>query len=88
MDDKQLRGIVTQTDIFLAIINKLQIEEEQNIHALIIDNANINLEKSARNAPFIKVLRPEGLNVYDILKHDMLIITQPCLEKITRTLSV
>ncbi|MBW1838961.1 MAG: 50S ribosomal protein L4, partial [Deltaproteobacteria bacterium] len=55
--------------------------------ALIIDNTNINLEKSARNVSSVKVLRPEGLNVYDILKYDSLIITQPGLEKITESLS-
>ena len=55
--------------------------------AFIIDDSNLHLEKSASNVPFVKVLRPEGLNVYDILRYDKLIITQSCLEKITRTLS-
>ena len=81
LDSFPLPEIKTKT--FITILSHLDTKD-----ALIIDNANINLEKSARNVPFIKVLRPEGLNVYDILKYDMLIITQPCLEKITRTLSV
>lgn len=55
--------------------------------AFIIDDGNDRLERSARNLPFIKVLRPEGLNVHDILKYDTLVITQACLEKITRALS-
>ncbi|MHC4412934.1 MAG: CBS domain-containing protein, partial [Planctomycetota bacterium] len=38
MDDKRLCGIVTQTDIFLAMRNKLEAEEEKNIHILIIDD--------------------------------------------------
>jgi PAS domain S-box-containing protein len=38
MDDKRLYGIVTQTDIFLAVKNKLQAEEERNIHILIIED--------------------------------------------------
>jgi len=67
---------------FLSILEHLKIEE-----ALIIDNTNINLEKSARNVSSVKVLRPEGLNVYDILKYDSLIITQPGLEKIAESLS-
>jgi hypothetical protein len=33
------------------------------------------------------VLRPEGLNVYDILLYDYLVITQPSLEKIGKRLS-
>jgi len=72
-----------KTKTFVATLKLLDIKD-----SLIIDEANMNLEKSARNIPFVKVLRPEGLNVYDILKHDTLVITQPCLEKITKCLSV
>ena len=71
-----------KTKFFVTILDNLKIEE-----ALIIDNNNINLEKSARNISSVKVLRPEGLNVYDILKYDFLIITQLGLEKITESLS-
>ena len=35
---------------------------------LIVEQENLNLEKSARNVPLVKVLRPEGLNVYDVLQ--------------------
>ena len=71
-----------KTKGFVTTLSRLNIKD-----AFIIDDNNLHLEKSARNVPFIKVLRPEGLNVYDILRYDKLIITQPCLEKITRTLS-
>ena len=71
-----------KTKSFLTILDNLKIAE-----ALIVDTTNINLEKSARNVSSVKVLRPEGLNVYDILKYDSLIITQPGLEKITESLS-
>lgn len=80
LDNFNLAEIKTKS--FLSILEHLKIEE-----ALIIDNTNINLEKSARNVSSVKVLRPEGLNVYDILKYDSLIITQPGLEKITESLS-
>ena len=80
LDNFNLAEIKTKS--FLSILEHLKIEE-----ALIIDNTNINLEKSARNISSVKVLRPEGLNVYDILKYDSLIITQPGLEKITKSLS-
>jgi large subunit ribosomal protein L4 len=81
LDNFHLEEIKTKS--FVTILNQLDIKD-----VLIIDDANINLEKSARNVSFVKVLRPEGLNVYDILKHDTLIITQPCLENITKSLSV
>ena len=80
LDNFNLKEIKTKS--FVTILDNLAID-----NALIIDDANINLEKSARNVLGIKVLRPEGLNVYDILKYDSLIITQPCLEKITKSLS-
>ena len=80
LDNFNLKEIKTKS--FVTILGALAIDD-----ALIIDDANINLEKSARNVLGIKVLRPEGLNVYDILKYDSLIITQPCLEKITKSLS-
>jgi len=54
--------------------------------ALFIDDGNDRLQLSARNIPDIKVLQPEGLNLYDILYYDTLFITQPCLEKIQRRL--
>jgi large subunit ribosomal protein L4 len=38
--------------------------------------------KSFRNLPYAKVLPVEGLNVYDVLWADRLIITRPSLEKI------
>ena len=71
-----------RTKDFIQTLKRLDITD-----AFIIDDNNIHLEKSARNVPFVKVLRPEGINVYDILMYDKLIITQSCLEKITRTLS-
>jgi large subunit ribosomal protein L4 len=55
---------------------------------LIIAQENNNLEKSARNVPQVKVLRPEGLNVYDVLRYENLIITRPCVEKIQGRLAV
>ena len=71
-----------KTKAFITTLSRLDIKD-----AFIIDDNNLHLEKSARNVPFVKVLRPGGLNVYDILRYDKLIITQSCLEKITRTLS-
>lgn len=51
--------------------------------ALIIsDNDNTNLELSARNIPKIKILKTEGLNVYDILKYDKLIIIEASIKGI------
>ncbi len=49
---------------------------------LIVDDQNKNLELSSRNVPHVKVLRTEGLNVYDVIKHDWLVITKKAIEGI------
>ena len=48
---------------------------------IIVGGENENLLKSSRNLPNVKVVRVEGLNVYDILKFDALVMTQDSLEK-------
>jgi large subunit ribosomal protein L4 len=51
--------------------------------ALIVTDAkNDHLERSSRNVPKIKVLRSEGLNVYDVLKYDTLVLLQPAIKGI------
>lgn len=80
VDTIHLPEIKTKT--FISLLDRLDIQD-----ALIVDDGNTNLEKSAQNVPLFKVVRPEGLNVYDILKREKLIITQASLEKITRNLS-
>jgi len=45
-----------------------------------------NLEKSSKNVPLIKVMRYEGLNVYDLLRYDHLFIEQPAVQKIEEAL--
>jgi large subunit ribosomal protein L4 len=49
---------------------------------LVIDGANINLELSARNVKDVKVLKPEGLNVFDIMKYQSIIFTQDAVRKV------
>lgn len=49
---------------------------------LVIPEKNEIVEKSARNIPGVKVLRVEGLNVYDVLKYDRLIVVRGALEKL------
>ncbi len=71
-----------KTKALVAILDLMGVD-----NACIIDASNNTLEKSARNLPFVKVLRPEGLNVYDILKYDTLVITQSCLETISGALT-
>ncbi|MGB4222277.1 MAG: 50S ribosomal protein L4 [Syntrophorhabdus sp.] len=52
----------------------------------VIDKKNEVVEKSARNIPFVKVLRVEGLNVYDIIRHEQLVLTLDALKRIEEVL--
>jgi large subunit ribosomal protein L4 len=49
-------------------------------NVLIVDEANENLMLSARNIGNTKVLRTEGLNVYDIVDHEWLFLTKNSVE--------
>ena len=67
-----------KTKDFLTIINALKVD-----NALIVtDKKNLELELSSRNVQSIKVLRSEGLNVYDILKYRSLVLLEPAISDI------
>ena len=52
-------------------------------NALIVtEKHNEHLELSSKNVPDVKVLRSEGLNVYDILKYQMLVLLEPAVKNI------
>jgi len=63
---------------FVNVLNGFGI----NKTLLIIDGENRNLELSARNVKNIKLLKPEGLNVCDILKYQSIIFTQDAVRKV------
>jgi large subunit ribosomal protein L4 len=70
-----------KTASFVAILDKLQAG-----NVLIIADADQNLQLSSRNVQQVKVLPPEGLNLYDVLQYDELYITQASLKAIERSL--
>jgi len=53
---------------------------------IVVPERNRLLEKSVDNLPKVKVLAVEGLNVYDILNHEYLIIDKEALPKIEERL--
>jgi len=67
-----------KTKAFVQIINNFNVES-----ALIVtDKENKNLDYSSRNYKPVKLLKTNGLNVYDILKYQHLIVLQPAIEQI------
>lgn len=49
---------------------------------IVIDQADSKVELSARNLRNVKVLRAEGVNVYDVLKYPNLVLTDAAVNEI------
>ncbi len=50
---------------------------------IVIPQRDQNVERSARNIPSLQVTVVEGLNVYDLLRREHLVIVQECLGRIS-----
>jgi len=70
LDKFELEKIKTKA--FIKIINTLNV----NNALIVTEKKNENLELSSRNVPGIKVMRTEGINVYDILKYKYLVLLE------------
>lgn len=57
--------------------------------ALFICGSDIdeNFALSARNIPHVDVLAQDGANVYDILRHDILVLTKDAVDQLTARLT-
>jgi large subunit ribosomal protein L4 len=76
LDKLELDEIKTKE--FLEVVNALDISS-----ALIVtDQKDERLELASRNVSGFKVMRVEGLNVYDILKYENLILLESTLKSI------
>lgn len=76
LDRFELEEIKTKE--FVGVLNTLNL----NSALIVTDGKNENLELSSRNVHDIKVLRSEGLNVYDILKYRTLVLLEPAVKNI------
>ena len=81
LDDFPMEGFKTQQ--VLEVLRRLEVED-----ALIVtDKKHVLLERSARNIPGVQVVTYPGLNVYDILDHEHLILLSPVIQRIQGTVS-
>ncbi|UCG13042.1 MAG: 50S ribosomal protein L4 [Deltaproteobacteria bacterium] len=71
-----------RTKAFVEVLQTFGIE---NVLVVIPETDNL-LERSARNVPYTKVLRSEGLNVYDILRYRHLVLMKDAVSKIESAL--
>ncbi len=81
LDKLELDKISTKT--FNGIIKTLSLTKKP---LFLFFNDAATTEKSARNIPFVKVLRVEGLNVYDVIKHGELVMTLDALRRVEEVL--
>ena len=72
-----------KTKLFAELMKTLEIDRA----LFVTGDEQGRLTLSARNIPGVKVIRPEGLNVYDLLKYDHLVMERPCLEAVVERLS-
>jgi large subunit ribosomal protein L4 len=84
----------------IIVVDKLELEEAKTklmVKALaelkvasaliVISQPDDKIERSSRNIPRIKVLRVEGLNVYDVVRYEHLILTEGALKLLEERLA-
>jgi large subunit ribosomal protein L4 len=71
-----------KTKEFVKVLENLQVGKALFITA----GEDEVLTLSSRNVPYIQVMRTEGLNVYDILKYEYLVVFQPAISQIEERL--
>jgi len=67
-----------KTKRFKEIIDRLGLKKA----LLVSDKSNPILEKSSRNIQGIKLIRSEGINVYDLLNYDRVVLFEPSVKMI------
>ena len=76
LNDIELPEIKTKSVV--NVLDALKIRQA----LFVAPEINERLTLSTRNIRGVKVLPPEGLNVYDLLKYDTLVLLAPAVEKI------
>ncbi len=71
-----------KTKEVISILKRFGIEKA----VIITAGSDMKLEKSARNIPYVKVLRHEGINVYDLVRYSDVLIHEPAMKLIEKRL--
>ncbi|MDD2904541.1 MAG: 50S ribosomal protein L4 [Syntrophales bacterium] len=72
-----------KTKDFVQVLRNFEIAKV----LIIAPEAHQALELSARNVPYVQVMLPAGLNVYDILRYEHLVMLKPALAQIEERLA-
>lgn len=78
VDELQIESYKTAK--MVEILDALGLSGESLL--IVLDTANPMLEGSVRNLPKVGVIRAEGLNVYDVLRHSKLLLTRAAVDQV------
>lgn len=79
----QLKLERIKTKEFADILNRFELKKT----LVVLPEHDDIIVKSARNIPNVKVLRTAGLNVYDLLNYQAVILSRDCIGKIEEALA-
>jgi len=72
-----------KTKEFLGVLGKLKHKKS----ALIVAHGeNTNLERASRNIEGVTLVAPNGLQPYDLLKHDLLVLSKEAVARLSHSL--
>jgi large subunit ribosomal protein L4 len=71
-----------KTKKFKEVLDKFDLKSV----LFVLDKSDAVLEKSSRNIKEVKMMRSEGINVYDLIKYDNLVLLEPSVKMIERAL--
>jgi large subunit ribosomal protein L4 len=74
-----------KTKNVLTMLDNLKVGDDKAL--IITAEENENVYKSSRNIPGIKNITSHGLNVFDLLHHDKVLITKEAVSKIEEVLA-
>jgi len=74
-----------KTKAALGVLTNLKVVDGKTL--IVLAEKNEIISKSTRNLPGVMTLTAEGLNVYDILFHDHLVITKDAVGKVEEALA-
>jgi large subunit ribosomal protein L4 len=81
LSELKLESISTKS--FKQVVDRFELKDA----LVVIDAANPEIELSARNLRNVKVLRADGVNVYDVMKYSNLVLTEGAVEQLEGALA-
>jgi large subunit ribosomal protein L4 len=79
----QLKLDRIRTKDFVELLDRFELGKT----LVVLPEPDEIIEKSARNIPSVKILRSEGLNVYDLLNYHSVILSRECVGRIEEALA-